>query len=193
MKFYFSVTLVAILMAQTVSAQHVNLGIKGGLNFYNIHSDNSSEYDPKTGFHLGLLGHVHLDRNFAVQPELVYSKQGAEYSIAGVNTRLKLNYINVPIMLQYMFNNGFRLEAGPQVGFLIKAESETNKTETNIKDDIKTVEFGLGFGIGYIHTPTGFGVDARYNLGLSKINENGSDKLTNRGIQLGVFYQFKHK
>jgi len=193
MRFYLSVALVAIFMAQTASAQHANFGIKGGLNLYNIHNDNSSEYDTKTGFHAGVFAHMHLDKHFAIQPELVYSTQGAKYSIAGTDIRLKLNYINVPIMFQYMFNNGFRFEAGPQVGFLIKAESEANNTDTDIKDELKTIEFGLGAGVGYIHPPSGFGIDARYNLGLSKINDNGSGKLTNRGFQLGVLYQFKHK
>lgn len=192
MKFYLGVVLVAILMAQTASAQHVNFGIKGGLNFYNIRSDNSSGYDPKTGFHVGLIGHIHLDQHFALQPELIYSKEGAKYSSGGIDTRIKLGYINLPVMFQYMFNNGFRLQAGPQIGFLINAESETNDTETDI-DDLNTFEFGWGFGLAYVHPPSGFGVDARYNIGISKINEDGSEKLTNRGLQLGVFYLFKHK
>ena len=91
-----------------------------------------------------------------------------------------------------MFNNGFRLEAGPQVGFLINAESETNNNTTDIGDNLNTVDFALGAGLGYVAS-SGFGVDARYNLGLSNINESGSVKSTNRGFQLGVFYLFHHK
>jgi hypothetical protein len=106
---------------------------------------------------------------------------------------MKLDYINVPLLLQYMFDNGFRIEAGPQVGFLINAKSETGNTNTDIKNSLKSVDLGLGLGIGYIHPPSGFGVDARYNLGLSNINENSNVKSTNNGFQLGVFYLFKHK
>jgi hypothetical protein len=47
--------------------------------------------------------------------------------------------------------------------------------------------------VGYVHTASGFGVDARYNLGLSNINESDAVKSTNRGVQVGVFYLFKHK
>ena len=32
MKFYFSSVIIAILIAGTVSAQHINVGVKGGLN-----------------------------------------------------------------------------------------------------------------------------------------------------------------
>ena len=192
-KFYLVMTMAAILLSLTSSAQHVNLGIKGGLNLYNIGNDNSSKYDMKTGFHLGLLGHIHLDRSIAVQPELVYSSQGAKYTSSGVEYKLKLGYINVPVMLQYMFDNGFRLEAGPQLGFLINAESESNNNSITVKNNFKTVDFGVGLGAGYIKPSSGFGVDLRYNAGLSNINKNGPVKSTNSGFQLGVFYQFKHK
>lgn len=192
MKFYAIVAIASMLITGTVNAQHVNFGVKAGLNLYNIKNDNSSTYDTKPGLHVGLLGHIHLDKHLAVQPELLFSGQGAKYKANGTTTKLNLGYINVPVMLQYMFDNGFRIEAGPQLGFLVSAKAKADGSTTDVKDNIKTVDFALGFGLGYIHTPSGFGVDARYNLGLSNINKNSSVKSTNRGFQLGVFYQFKH-
>ena len=193
MKFYASVALAAILITGTANAQHVNIGVKAGLNVYTINSDNNAEYDPKVGFHVGLIGHTHLAKQLALQPEIVYSAQGTKYTIAGVETKLKLGYINIPVIFQYMFDNGFRLQAGPQVGFLVNAKSETNNTDTDVKDNLKTVDFALGAGVGYVNPATGLGVDARYNLGLSNISDIGTVKSTNRGFQLGVFYLFKHK
>ena len=193
MKIYLTAAMAALLMAGTVSAQNVNIGIKAGLNVYNISNNNNVEYDAKPGFHAGLIGHIHLARQFALQPEIVYSSQGAKYDVSNVETKLKRNYINVPVLFQYMFDNGFRLQAGPQVGFLINAENETNNTSVDVKDNLKGVDFGIGAGVGYVHPPSGFGVDARYNFGLSDVNDNSSVKSTNRGFQLGVFYLFKHK
>jgi hypothetical protein len=193
MKFYTTALLIAVLVTGAANAQHVNVGIKGGLNVYNINNDNNAKYDTKLGGHLGLLGHIHFTRQFALQPEIVYSAQGAKYTIAGVETKIKLGYINIPVMFQYMFNNGFRLQAGPQLGFLVNAKSENSVTKTDIKNNMNTVDFAVGLGIGYIHTPSGLGIDARYNIGLSNINKNGSVKSYNRGFQLGVFYQFKHR
>jgi len=193
MKLYFCVAIASLMMIGTVSAQSVNLGIKGGLNVSNVHVDEESEYDSKTGLHLGLLGHIHLNDRWGLQPELLFSGQGAKYTTSGVETKLKLNYINVPILFQYMFDNGFRLEAGPQVGFLVSAKSEANDVSVDMKDQLKGVDFGVGLGLGYIHVPTGFGVDARYNLGVSNVNEDDENKFMNRVFQLGVFYQFKHR
>lgn len=193
MKFYVGLVAAILVMVGTASAQHVNFGVKGGLNLYNIENDNDTKYDAKTGFHMGMLLHIHVAQHFAVQPELLYSSQGAKYNTVLGDVNLKLEYANVPFMFQYMFDNGFRLEAGPQVGFLTNAKSELNEFSVDVKDDIKKIDFAIGAGIGYIHPPTGFGVDARYNYGLSNINESGSVNSYNRGFQLGVLYQFQHK
>jgi hypothetical protein len=184
MKFLIGM-IAAVLISSAASAQHsssprgkVNLGIKGGINLYKISSDDNIVYDQITGFHLGLLGHIHLDSQWAVQPELVYSSQGAKSGA----TEHKLDYINVPVLLQYMFDNGFRLQAGPQLGLLVRADN----------DDLNSIDLGLGMGISYVVPSTGFGLDVRYNHGLSNINKNDAVKSFNRGVQLGVFYIFGH-
>lgn len=193
MKFYLTMAIAACLLTDAAKAQHANIGIKGGLNIYNVHNDNNTKYDTKLGFNAGLLGHIHLTKQLALQPEIVYSAQGAKYNFLNDKVKLNLGYINVPVLLQYMFDNGFRLEAGPQVGFLISAKSEFNNVKTDVKNNLKKVDFAVGAGLGYVDPKTGFGVDARYNLGLSNINNNSSVKSTNRGAQIGVFYLFDHK
>ena len=189
MKFYF-ITIITILFlaAGTATAQHTNIGVKGGLNSFNINTDNGSSFDSKTGLHLGLLGHIHLSDKYAFQPEIVYSMQGAKSG----NRDINLDYINVPLLVQYMFDNGFRIQAGPQLGLLVNAKSE-NSSSVDIKDDFKSIDLGLSVGASYVHPPTGFGIDARYNLGLSDISESSSVKSTNQGIQVGVFYLFGHR
>jgi hypothetical protein len=193
LKSFAALLLVTVVFSFSAAAQHVNLGIKGGLNLYNINNEDGPKYDTKAGFHAGLLAHIHFDRSIAVQPELIYSSQGAKYTIGGTEFKLNLDYINVPVLLQFMFDNGFRLEAGPQAGFLVKASSQSNNIKVDVKDNFKPIDFAVVLGIGYIKPNTGFGFDLRYNTGLSNINENSSVKSTNNGFQLGVFYQFNHK
>jgi hypothetical protein len=91
-----------------------------------------------------------------------------------------------------MFDNGFRLQAGPQAGILISAKSKSNNNITDFKNDFNPIDFGVSIGASYVVPSTGFGIDARYNLGLSNINKNSSVNSTNRGIQLGMFYIFGH-
>ncbi len=193
MKNYIFPILAILLMAGNGTAQHVNLGIKGGLNAYTISNESNNNTDPLVSFHLGILGHIHLDRQLALQPELLYSGQGAKSASNLASGKIELGYLNIPVLFQYMFDNGFRLEAGPQVGLLLSAKSKVGNLSTDIKDNLETLDAGLLVGVGYIHPPTGFGVDARYQFGLTNINKSNNFKSYNRGFQLGVFYQFKHR
>lgn len=192
-KFVLTTLVAVILLCGSATAQHVNFGIKGGLNLYNIKNDNSVSYDNSVGFHLGLLAHIHLAKRFALQPEVVFSTQGATYSTGSTDGDLSLDYVNVPLLFQYMFDNGFRLQAGPQVGILLNAKSKFGSLSSEVKDNYANTDIGVALGMSYVHPPSGFGFDARYNAGLNNINENGSVNSNNRGFQLGVFYLFKHK
>jgi Outer membrane protein beta-barrel domain len=180
---------VCLLVNYVVNAQvaHAQFGLKAGVNFANIHVKDAEGYDSRTGFYVGGLAHVHITRYFALQPEVIYSTQGAEIG----SLKRKQDYINVPVLAQYMVNNGFRLQTGPQVGFLTSAKNKTGDVEVDIKDQLNTVDFAWAFGASYL-SKTGLGLDARYNLGISNINDNESAKATNRVWQVGAFYQFSH-
>lgn len=195
MKFYVNLALAAIIMTSTAYTQRVNFGIKGGLTVSNIHNENEVAYDAAIGFHTGVLAHIHLTKQFALQPEIVFSTSGAKYSnfIEG-NSNLKMGYIQMPILFQYMFSNGFRLEAGPQLNFLMYANKETsNFRKVDFKNDLRPVDIALAAGVGYVFPKSGFGIDTRVNLGLANINDNANFRSYNRTFQMGVFYLFNHK
>ena len=170
------------------------MGLKAGVNISNL--SNSSGYDmgSKVGFHGGLLAHIHLVPSLALQPEVMYSSQGAKYTTSDGNEHtLSLNYVNIPLQLQYMFNNGFRIQTGPQVGFLAQVKDKVKETETGFftSQDFKTVDLSWSAGLGYL-SYSGLGIDARYNFGISDINNAGNNVLKNNVFQLGVFYMLKN-
>jgi hypothetical protein len=176
-----------VLLIKGAFAQHVEYGIKGGVNFANIKDEAAGDNaDSKTGFNVGGLAHIHLTRSFAIQPEIVYSTQGAEYG----SGKLKLNYINIPVLAQYMFANGFRLQTGPQLGILTTSEFKSGNSETDI-DNLSNTDFSWSFGASYVGR-MGLGIDARYNLGLTDVSKSNTTDLKNRVWQIGLFYQFHH-
>lgn len=188
-----NIFLLSVLLSMSFFlANGQEFGIKAGLNVATLNREvDVTDYNSKIGFHAGGLAHLHINSNFAIQPEVVYSSQGTKWKNAGTETKLNLGYINVPVLLQYMFSNGFRLQTGPQAGFLISAESKVNDAEVNVKDGYKTFDFSWVGGIGYLSS-VGLGVDARYNLGLTDIIENNTNDANNRVFQVGLFYQFGH-
>jgi hypothetical protein len=179
------------LFSSTLFAQHAPVwGIKGGLNLSNWKVEGNSETEVKTGIHVGGLAHIHLAPQWALQPEVQFSAQGAESTVNDNEFIWKMNYINVPVMAQYMFDNGFRIEAGPYAGFLINGTLEDEDgNEDKVTNEFKKTDFGLGFGLNYL-TYSGFGFGGRYNLGLTNINEERVNETRNRVFQVSVFYMF---
>ncbi len=196
MKSTFSLILVfllshSILFAQDNntpqrSASRVSFGIKAGVNIANLDDNNEPNTESITGFHAGLLAHIHLNHKLALQPEVMYSRQGAWYPVFGTET---INYIQVPVLVQYMYK-GLRLQTGPQVGIITDAKLERDSGgETDIKYQLDNADFSWVIGLGYI-SPIGIGVDARYNLGLNNIAKQDEQMQKNRVWQFGLFYQF---
>ena len=171
-------------------SQSVHFGIKGGMNASSLNYEGNSDMQTKIGFNAGVLAHIHTGNEFwAFQPEAYYSSEGAK-SKSNSNVKTDLGYLNVPVLVQYMFNNGFRLEAGPQVGFLMSAKSKVNDNSTDIKNSMQSAVFSIPAGIGYL-TSTGLGFDARYNFGISNINKStGRAKTRSNVFQFDIFYQF---
>jgi hypothetical protein len=182
----------ALFLMINAKSQGVHFGVKGGLNASSLNSSPSNkDMQTKIGFNVGVLAHIHTGNQFwAFQPELYYSAEGAK-SKANNDNKLDLGYLNLPVLIQYMFDNGFRLEAGPQVGFLMNAKNKVGSTSTDVKDDLNGAVFSIPAGIGYL-TSTGLGFDARYNFGISNIYKESATKVHSNVFQFDVFYQFSH-
>lgn len=181
----------AIFMAAGTNAQmKAHFGVKAGMNASELHQKDVSS-QTKIGFHAGVLAHMHRDGSqWAFQPEVLYSLEGAK-SKANSSNKTDLHFVNVPLLAQYMFDNGFRLEAGPQVNFLVAANSKAGSATTDTKSAYTTTSLSVPVGIGYL-TRSGLGFDARYSFGVTDLrnNKDVGNKLTGNNFQFGIFYQF---
>lgn len=180
-----SVMFMHLLHAQR---NNVEFGIKAGINAANFKIDPSFNSNSRVSLHLGGLAHVHVSEHFAVQPELMISGQGANYE---GNNEDKFTYLNLPLLAQAMFGDGFRLETGPQLGLLLNAKSKNGNAESDIDNNFRKGDVSWAFGGGYL-SHSGLGVDVRYNLGVSNISKLTPD-VKNRVWQFGLFYQFRNR
>ena len=188
MKKIFLILSATLLFTITNNAQETHFGVKAGANFASLDTDPGDNFDSRLGLNIGGLAHIHLSPRFALQPELVYSMQGGKRD----GSVGKLNYINLPVLAQVMFGNGFRFQTGPQLGFLVSAKLEQPEDhEIDIKDSYETIDLGWVVGISYM-CPQGLGGDIRYNHGLTDITESDLLDQKNRVFQVGLFYQFMH-
>ena len=207
MKNLLFISIIVFFVFTGVNAQNIRYGSKIGVNIANITGDKTDDLNTKTSLHAGAIAEIIISDEFSFQPELLYSAQGAKSDFSETIDEvifryisIKLEYINVPLLAKFYVAEGLSLEAGPQVGFLITADREFEKTdngetetgEKDILDEIKGIDFGFNFGLGY-KLESGIFLAARYNLGLSNINDfEGTDqhKNQNQVIQVSVGYFF---
>ena len=185
--FFLKITAIAAtLFISIFSFAQISVGAKGGLNLSNLNGINSDNYETKgkIGFHLGGFVTFNLGRNFAIQPELVYSTQGGTIESGNVTENLKLNYFNIPVMVKFMTNSGFYLEAGPQLGFHA-GDVDYDNVETSVEGS----DFSICGGLGFQPTKSSFGIGARYNAGMGTAGEVDFDNpsINNVDFKNGVF------
>ncbi|GAA4774339.1 MULTISPECIES: porin family protein [Flavobacterium] len=196
------------------NAQKVKFGAKAGLNLSNLSFSEGSDPDSKIGFHLGGFAEIGLTDKFAIQPELLFSTQGAKteesesYSIGSYyysyneENKFNLNYINLPVIAKFYVIKSLALEAGPQVGFLVGAKSKyewsendggdiiSGSGERDIKKEVKGTDISFNIGASYNFTDNLF-AGLRYNIGLTDIDDTASNnEIKNNVLCLSVGYKF---
>lgn len=180
-------------MAGAANAQTgVRFGLKGGINYATLTADDTDGIDSKIGLQVGALANFGLSDLISIQPEVLYSQKGAQVEDAS-DFKLKLNYIDVPVLVK-VNAGGLFFEAGPQLGILASAKATDGDTDEDVKDNYNTVDFGYAVGLGY-QLETGPMIGLRYNGGISNIIKDGpdDDKVRNSAFQLYVGYTFGGK
>ncbi|MGS2740553.1 porin family protein [Sinomicrobium sp. M5D2P17] len=182
MKKLLLIAVMAFGFVFSAAAQDVTFGVKAGLNFSSLKADTdfgSGTSDGRTGFYIGGLADFGISEQFHIQPEAIFSFEGAD--------DYDMTYLNIPVLAKYYVVEGFNIQAGPQFGFLLDSEEDS--------DYLKTFNFALSFGAGY-ELPSGLFFDARYNLGLSDISDSAEAadvlglKMKTRNFQVGLGYRF---
>lgn len=188
-------------------------GIRAGVSLANLEVDDDvtsgvvPNTNTKTSFVGGFLVNIPVGGMFRVQPELVWSGQGAKADKGSkpntTTARMEeydFGYIAIPLMLQLQTNGGFFVETGPQFSILMRAQEEyTDGSTVNVEDMdwVKKTDLAWGVGIGYL-SRIGLGIDGRYNFGLSNVWNNEDrpagqlnfEKMKNAAAQISLVWHF---
>ena len=178
-----------ILISTGLFAQRFQLGIKGGVNISNFVGSSPNNVDNKAivGFHAGAMLPLWFGKYIALQPEVLFSSQGAKVNNAGNEGNFRVSYLTIPVLLKGRFDGGFYLEAGPQIGFRVNDNIPASQATVSGWNTDLAVDAGLGY-----HGAAGFGIGARYCVGLSKVAtfniNNTQPKYRNGVAQLFIFF-----
>ncbi|MBO9199904.1 MULTISPECIES: porin family protein [Niastella] len=175
-KYFFPLVLFCLL-AYSSQAQKMTPGIKGGLNITDVTGFNG---DNRLSGHVGLFLNSRINARWSFQPEILYSGQGQQFPVSlRDDATLALSYIQVPLMFQFYPVRQFYVEFGPQIGFLLSANSKNNDDKAEIDEWFKKVDGAICFGAG-IQATSMLGFYARYNAGIADISKNNNALLGNR-------------
>jgi hypothetical protein len=188
-KKFLAVLMVVLAIGSASFAQGFHMGIKGGANLLKI-DDKSFKDEFKFGYNLGAFAEINFNKKIGIQPELLWAQSTYRTATnidevipdSKADVDVKLNYLQIPILLNYRPVKILSLQAGPQFGILI---NEDNSLLQNGKDAFKKGDFSMLAGAQLNLGPLKAG--ARYAIGLNDINDitnNGEWK--SRGWQLYV-------
>jgi hypothetical protein len=169
----------------------------------------------KTGLILGASYNIPLLPTVSFQPEILYASKGGKFeesiSFEGESLNFEgsidLTYIEVPLLVKLhlptpgMIPNFY---LGPAIGFRSAAKAKfeysgsfmgipfSESFEEDIKEEVKSTDFGLVLGAGIEFPLTAFNLtaDLRYTMGLSSIAEDEDLDLKNKAItfMIGVVF-----
>lgn len=151
-------------------------GAKIGLNIANLNGSDDKGLETKNGFVIGYFIALQIGPNLAVQPELLYTQKGSQGNVGNLNTKFSMNYIEVPVLLRYMFSTSgdskLFLVFGPALALNVKGEVVLSSGGKFLSIDManqKSVDFGLvmGGGVSIESGHTRILLEARYTVGLS--------------------------
>jgi hypothetical protein len=158
----------------------VRIGVKGGVTFSNLYTDNVADENVLVGFNAGVFAKLPITNFIAIQPEMYYTTKGSELvynnTFVSGTAQFNLNYIEVPVLVVVNLGKRFNIHGGPYVGYLIKGKV-TNDSSINIfdfeksinEDDFNKLDAGIALGVGIDVDSFSFGI--RYNYGLTTVGK----------------------
>jgi len=194
-----------ILICASQSFSQTLFGIKGGVNYNDIVIENApflpiSLYRPNIGFHVGVFTRIRIV-NLYVNPELLFVQRGCNSSsfIFGAiqpatDTRINLNYIELPLLVTLFRFKLISLEAGPNTSVKLSAKEISDNGRKDVSDRFnKPFDFGISGGIKAIIGQK-ISIAGRYYHGLGTVLQfplvapNTYPTSSSRNIQFSLHY-----
>lgn len=179
MKKYLIVVFFFVATSFVANAQLLptfQFGVKGGLNFSNLKSEEGNYFDAstRTGYQAGIWARVG-GAGVHFQPELYVTGKSSEAKLVNRDEEGKVTFtsLDLPLLLGTRIGfgpAGLRIVAGPVVSFVVdKNIGEALKQVpefSEYKNQAWAVTGGLGLDI------SNFRADVRYEHGLSELSKN---------------------
>lgn len=192
MKKVLFTSIILILSIQSIG-QNFSAGVLAGVNASQIRGDSYSGFN-KGGLLVGIYSDFTFSKDFSFQFELNYSQKGSRKNQDLENGDvdfflLRMNYIEVPVMLRWKKGN-FTYEGGVYLGQFLDYHLEDENGVTTLEPEwnqFSNQDFGGLIGLNYNFTKHLI-MNWRYNHSILSFREFDSD--ANFWFNDGMFHQY---
>jgi hypothetical protein len=145
-----------LFSAGEINAQRFNAFAAGGIVASQVSGDNLGGFD-KAGVSVGLGVSTPLAKRLSMSMEIRYVQKGSRRpsKLDQGDPRqylLRLNYLEVPVMVSYRINERFDAGAGFTAGYLLSSYEENENGELIFNDPFEKTEIGVAGSVGYMIT-----------------------------------------
>lgn len=151
-------------------AHKPKFGIKAGYNVAKV-IGNTPDFSPqsKNGFMLSAFFAPIAKSGFGYRTELTFSRQGFGFEENGKTNAVTSDYIYLPQLTTFSIGKFFQLQAGGQIGYLLKSSKEVPSTTKSQDITSFTSRFDYGAAAGIeIYPFKGLILGGRYNFSLGE-------------------------
>lgn len=186
-------TVATILLTATGLSAQLVLGVHAGATFAKVSDVNQAS--SRTGLDVGASLTAHLPGIMGIQVGAYFEQKGADVNSGGIAASYKVNYVEIPVLLQIGIPSPGPLSAHFLVGPAFGYQANCNVSAAGISSscsslglDMKKMDIGAMGGVGATLKAGGLNIllDALYNFGLTDIENGGTAKNRAFTIRAGL-------
>lgn len=180
-----------LMTALNTYAQEFKLFLTGGFNASQINGDDLAGFD-QFGLNAGAGVMRKTGRKTGLQFEINYSQKGSRDTPSEGNdiqdTIIRVNYIDIPVLFNYNYNEKLTFQGGLFAGVLINAYFDNNDLRDDKTKDYALMDYGFGGGAEYRFYK---GFSANLRVTQSFISANKLEEYYNLVSSLTFRYTFQ--
>ena len=169
-------TSLCILCFAITSAQNFDAGLIGGFCSSQVQGDNLSGFY-KLGSRFGAYINYPINKKMSYQLEMQYLQKGSKKPYMKNSPEIylfELNYIELPLLLNYEIKKGIYIESGVGTAFLVGYKEQDEIADIN-RDKPNTLALDFLFGIQY-QFKKNLKLNIRYTNSISPIRKHASEE-----------------
>lgn len=216
---FLAVLLISFFTQSAYAQQKFSVGLQGGLGMASTYymygqghdsTDETAVRAPQSYLIFSYMSNVYLSYRFhqnygvAIEPGIIRKGYGQKYLSASNATLTKyhLNYLQLPVLMEFDIDSKLTLTVGPEFGYLMSARMKSDDDEGTITllplNDIKRFDIGVQVG-GHYSLAEHFDLGLKIGNSFTSIEETyfnhapkgGSVVILRKKIYINLFTRIK--